>query len=101
MPLSSKREVLSTKYYNFIMKKTLFQLILIISCFILFQIISESESTQRFLVKIPFKQLSEFEKEKTATNEYLIDLYHLQYIKKRQDSRNSICTSMERLDTRV
>lgn len=77
--------------------RPLLQLALVISCFIALKNIPDSESS--VLYKTPFRELTEIEKEKTAIDDYLIALYHLQFVRKEYDSRNSICTSMERLHT--
>lgn len=54
------------------------------------------KSLASVLIQIPFKELPEIEKEKTALEEYLQIMYKLQYIYEKQDSRHSICNTFER-----
>lgn len=77
----------------------LLQLALVISCAILFENISQSESS--VLYKTRFKDLPDIEKEKTAIDEYLFFLYSLQYVERKYDTRDSICTTIERLNIQL
>lgn len=49
-----------------------------------------------YLVKIPFKELPEIEKEKTVIEEYLQIIYNLQFIHEKHDTRHSICNTFEK-----
>lgn len=52
------------------------------------------ESECDYLITTPFKQMTQQQKEKTVVSEYLKILLHIQFVEKKQDTRNSMCNTI-------
>lgn len=70
--------------------------LLFISFILTLAVINSAEEEDDYPFHVPFKNLSEIDKQKTVVEEYLQILYRLQYIYKKQDTQKSVCADFKR-----